>query len=451
MSIDFYKEALKYKDEAIEKLKEILKFNTVLDEYKENSEAPFGSGNKECLNWFLREGEKDGFKVLNSDNYAGHIEYGSGSEILGILGHLDVVPTTGVWTTPPFLADIRDGKIYARGAADDKGPVIASYYALKMLKDLGVVPNKRIRLIVGCDEESGSRCLNHYFKKEEMPGLGFSPDAEFPLIYGEKAFASFDVVGSLLKTSIIDYFEAGERTNIVPDLCKAKLKKDYTKEFSAYLEKNKISGKYENGYYIINGKSAHGSMPEEGINAAILMSMFINEVSPDNFTKFCVKYLANNHFGEKLGIDITNKDMGTLSMNPGVFKIDDGNIFIGVDCRVPSNDHFDKIDACVSKSTEEFGLIYKKHKRVLMHYVDKDSELVTKLYNAYSSITGDSVNKPFTIGGGTYAKFIDNCVAFGPILPGHVEAIHCPDEYLEIDTFVKCIAIYAKAIYDLVS
>lgn len=450
MNIDFYKLALSYKDEALDLLKKLVSYDTVLDEFKDGSDAPFGEGNKECLNFFLNQAKKDGFNTFNSDNYAGHIEYGSGKEILGILGHLDVVPTGDGWTTPPFSLDLRDDKLYGRGAADDKGPVVASYIALKILKDLNIVPNKKIRLIVGCDEESGSRCLKHYFSNEKMPDLGFSPDASFPLIYGEKAFNNFDIVGNLSKSSIIKTFKSGERLNIVPDKCEATLNGNYKDEFLKYLKDNNIKGEIKDDTYITYGLSAHGSMPEEGVNAATLMALFIDSINHDNFTGFIKKYLNKNHKGVDLGININKDDMGDLSLNPGVFNVSDSKIYIGCDCRVPSNDHFDLIDEKVSSAAKEFGLLYKPDRRTLMHYVDKDDELVKTLYNAYSSITGDKVNKPYTIGGGTYAKFIPKCVAFGPILPGHPEYIHCVDEYLEYDTFVKCIAIYAKAIYDLV-
>ena len=46
---------------------------------------------------------------------------------------------------------------------------------------------KRIHMIIGTDEESDWKCTDRYFKTEEMPTLGFAPDAEFPCIHGEKA------------------------------------------------------------------------------------------------------------------------------------------------------------------------------------------------------------------------------------------------------------------------
>ncbi|MGM9971013.1 MAG: dipeptidase PepV [Anaeroplasmataceae bacterium] len=450
MNYDFYNLALKYKDEAIQFLSELLKYNTILDEYKPNTEAPFGVGNMECLSFFLNKGLSDGFKVENTDNYAGHVEYGSGEEILGILGHLDVVPTPGNWQTPPFEPSIRNGRIYARGALDDKGPVVAAYYALKIIKDLKIDVNKRIRLIVGCDEESGSRCLHHYFSKMEMPSIGFSPDAEFPLIYGEKAFQCFRVVGQLDYDSIILSWDSGERTNIVPDKTTVTLNGDYKVLFKEFLDKFGYNGEVIDDKYITYGKNAHGSTPENGLNSNTIMALFINSIKPCNFTEFYEKYFSFDYDGTKLGIAINNKDMGNLSLNPGIIRIHNKEVFMHVDCRVPSNDHFKNIDDSLKKACSLYKLSHILDEPVKMHYVDPNSKLVTTLYDAYKSISNDNINKPFTIGGGTYAKFIPNCVAFGPVFPGEEECIHCPDEYMIIESFVKSIAIYAKSIYELV-
>lgn len=450
MDIDFLQLAKKYKDEAIDLLYKVLKYNTVLTKYDPNSDAPFGEGNKECLEFFLKNAQNDGFNVLNCDNYAGHIEYGKGEELLGVLGHLDVVPTPGDWLSDPFTPTLRDGRIYARGAADDKGPVVAAYIGLKIIKDLNLDISKRVRIILGCDEESGSRCLKHYFKKEEMPGFGFSPDAEYPLIYGEKAFQCFKILGTLDKSSVIKSWISGERTNIVPDYTEVVLNGDYKKEFNEFLKANNYDGRIEGDKYITLGKNAHGSIPQNGLNSNYVMASFINIINPCNFTLFLDKYFSFDYDGTKLGIDIDTKQMGHLSLNPGIIRIENGNIFMHVDCRVPSNDHFDIIKRRLEYATKEYDLEYELDEPVFMHYVDPDSNLVQTLYNVYKDISGDTVNKPFTIGGGTYAKFIPNCVAFGPIFPGDEDCIHCPNEYVDIDCFIKNIAIYAKSIYELV-
>ena len=233
MNIDFLEKAKEYYQDALNDLCELLKFKSVLDEYREDSDAPFGIENKKCLEYFLSLGTKDGFNVLNVDNYAGHISYGSGSESVGVLGHLDVVPAVGKWSHEPFDPIIVDGKLFARGTLDDKGGVIASYYAMKMLRNLKLEMSKEIRIIVGCDEESGSRCVERYFSKVEKPTYAFSPDAEFPIIYGEKGILSFDILGKIENSEVLS-ITAGERYNIVCDEARLTVKNvnpSYLEEF----------------------------------------------------------------------------------------------------------------------------------------------------------------------------------------------------------------------------
>ncbi len=447
--MDFNKLALEYKDQALDFLFNILRINTVLTEYNPDSQAPFGNGNKKCLEAFLNKASLDGFKTLNCDNYAGHIEYGNGEDIVGVLGHLDVVPVTGEWITPPFDPSIRDNKIFARGVLDDKGPMVAAYFALKMLKDNDISLNKRVRIILGCDEETGSRCLKYYFTKEEKPSLGFSPDANYPLIYGEKCHANFFIKGKLSDDSIIKSWNSGTVLNVCPSRCEVTLKGNYSNEFNIFIKKNNYHGEIINNTYVIYGKEAHGSLPEQGLNANYPMVDFINTIHKDNFTMYMDKYMNYDDDGANLGIDVINGDMGHLSKNTGKIIIDNGNIYIGVDIRVPTKSHDDIIRERLKNTTNEYGLSYEFDGCGLYHYVDPNSFLVDTLYSVYKAQTNDNINKPMTIGGGTYAKLLDNCVAFGPVFPNEEEAIHCPNEYWSIDSFIKNIAIYAESIYKL--
>ena len=199
-----------------------------MDEEHATENAPLGLGVKEALEYMLQMGEKDGFRFKNVGNLAGYVEFGQGDESVGILCHVDVVPEGDGWFSDPFAAEIRDGKIFARGAIDDKGPTIAAFYAMKIVKELGLPLNKRVRMIIGTDEESEWRCVDHYFKHEEMPTIGFAPDADFPIIFAEKGIADFDLVQNDVeknentndfKFEVIQ-FQSGRRYNMVPDFAK---------------------------------------------------------------------------------------------------------------------------------------------------------------------------------------------------------------------------------------
>lgn len=193
--INWQNEVEKRREDLIKDTQDFLKIKSVLDENDISDGAPFGSGIKEALDYALAKCESFDMDVKNLEGYAGHAEIGRGEEILGILCHVDVVPEGKGWSLPPYEAKIRDGKIYARGSVDDKGPGMAAIYAMKIIKDLDVELNKRVRLIFGTDEESNWRGIQYYFEKEEMPTIGFSPDADFPIIVAEKGIGNVTLVG----------------------------------------------------------------------------------------------------------------------------------------------------------------------------------------------------------------------------------------------------------------
>ncbi|MDE6660661.1 MAG: dipeptidase PepV [Anaeroplasmataceae bacterium] len=440
----------KYLEEGLLLLSKLISFETVLKNFNPKSDAPFGDENKHALKFILEYASKDGFDILNDQNYAGHIEFGKGKEILGILAHLDVVPVDGqAWKTNPFVLNISGDKLFGRGAMDDKGPLVASYLAMKLLKDQGFTPKKKVRLIMGCDEESGSRCLNHYFKKNPVPDLGFSPDADFPLIYGEKAHMTYNFEGKLDASEIITEFTCGTRYNVVPALATMKLSKNLKQEYLAFLEKNHYEGKVEKDTYYAYGKASHAMVPQKGLNASFILFEFLNEVAPSTLSEFFVKYLTFDPFGKKLGYDLYDEQMKELTSNVGLVNIKNGTLLIGIDSRVPQKEH----EALMREKINEAAKTANLKANVLSfggyHYVDPSSFLVTTLMNVYKEVTGDFTALPMTIGGGTYAKFIDNGVAYGPLMPGREDVCHIADEYMLLEDFKNAILIYAKAIYEL--
>ncbi len=450
--VDYKKLAFKYKDEALETLRDLIRIESVLDnrlEYNPDSPTPFGQKNKEALDYILNKGRNLGFSAKNVNNHAGHIEFGnSDGELLGVLAHLDVVPAIKEeWKHEPFDLTIEGNVMYGRGVADDKGPLVASLYALKLLKDEQLKLNKKVRLIMGCDEESGSRCLANYFKTEEMPKLGFSPDAEFPVIYGEKAPTSYFMYLDD-KENIFKSFNSGTRLNIVPATASMELNIDLKDKYLNYLKENNYKGEIVGDKYIAYGVASHAMVPEKGLNAAFILLDFLAKYSDSKVAKYAVKYLTFDPFGEKLGVDVTDIDMGKLTMNCGTFNLENSKLKIGINFRIPKDNYTKIIDEKFTLSLGDLGSFTKLGESKI-HYVKKDSFLVKKLAESYASITGDTVNKPFTIGGGTYAKFIDECVAFGPQRPGSPDVCHIADEYKLIDEFIEDIAIYAKAIYEL--
>ena len=436
-----------YLDYGYSLLEKLISCESVLDEYKENGEMPFGKGNKEALDTLLDEGKKAGFNAFNVDNYAGYLEFGSG-KTLGILAHLDVVPVVrSEWKTDPFKLVFKDGKMYGRGTTDDKGPLVASFIAMKMLLDEGFKPNKKIRLIAGCDEESGSRCMERYLEKMGEPEIAFSPDASFPLIYGEKAILSYDIIGEL-KDDIIESLISGERYNIVPSKAEMKIKIDLKKEFIDYLKKNNYKGEVVGDTYIAYGIASHAMQPDNGLNAIYILFDFLAKNSNSKLAKFMDKYYLWDNSGKRAGYFEYDDEMKYLTSNMALARIENGKIRLGVNCRCPLDDSFENIPRALEKITKEFGYDFKMRGGSKRHYVPKNSELVQKLLKAYRAVTND-YSEPITIGGGTYAREMKNAVAFGPAMPNDEDVCHISNEYMTIESFINAIKVYYLAIKDL--
>lgn len=462
MTIDFKQEVLNHKEDLLKDLFDLLSVRSILGT-DITEETPFGSGPREALDLILSFGKRDGYKTKLVENKAGHIEVGEGEELFGILGHVDVVPVVEAdWTSHPFKPEIRDGKIFARGSLDDKGPTMAAYYAVKLLDKLGVKWNKRVRVIVGSDEETGFRCVEAYFKHEEQPASGFTPDAMFPLVYAEKARATFDhKLKFVSEDGEYNYklvkFNGGQVLNMVIASAKAELEgevADIKEKFEQFLEQEKLEGEVEVENTIkltLKGKAAHGSTPQYGINGATKLAEFLSTLGLDNngknFVNYIVEKLANDPFGEKLGINYADDEMGEATYNYGILEYDLKRKIgiVSTDCRHPKK--FDLVDRLNGINVDNIDIEVTSTKEA--HYVPKDDELVTTLMDVYRKHTGDTKNDAFVLGGGTYARCLKKGVAFGLLFPGKEDTMHQANEYLEVEDLLLATAIYAEGIYKL--
>jgi succinyl-diaminopimelate desuccinylase len=456
MNINFEKEVLKRKDQMIEDLSNLIKINSELTTFDPNRKgAPFGEGCSEALNLMLDFGARDGFDTVNLEGYAGHISYGSQNEYVAMIGHLDVVPAGNDWTHPPYGAEIHDGKMYGRGTEDDKGPSIAAYYALKILKELDVPLSKRIKLILGNDEETGWRCVRHYFSVyPEVPVAGFIPDADFPLIYAEKGISRTLIKGKYDSSEIIE-IKGGFRDNMVPDYALLVIKsfESLEKAFLSFIHQTHYVAEFEGGKEITKikffGKSAHGSTPEFGENAIFKLFHFINELGlKSKFIDMINHLLLDDFLGSKLGIAYHDPEMGNLTNNFGVIEAKDGKYQLSLNIRYPNGVHFNQVLEQLKRVFSPYGaeVINDKHQPLL--YQDPKSPLIQTLLGVYRKHTHD-MTEPITIGGGTFARALANCVAFGPHFLNKPTFIHQRDEYVEIDDLVKATIIYTESLYEL--
>lgn len=437
------------KEELIGNLKKLVSYKSIVSEPQDN--APFGIENAKCLRETLEMAEKYGFKTKNLDNYCGYAEIGEGKEIIGIAAHLDVVPEGNGWDTDPFCATIKDNKIYGRGVSDNKGPLVASMLALKIIKDLNIPLNKRIRLIMGCAEETGSECMRYYVEKEGNFNIGFTPDAIFPCIHGEKGHirAKF----KSLNTSIID-IKGGTVDNAVCDKCTIKIKSGtYNRDLlEKYFYNNdikfNIEQKNELDIIDVNGIAAHASRPNLGKNAIMYLMKGLKEAKYiDEFVEYyCDRFNFIND-GNGLGLKCTD-EYGELTCVNGTICMENGTIIGSIDIRVPvslnTKDIVEKL-----KEIEDKRAVIEIKKAIDSTYFPIESEIVQKLLKVYQEVTGDTKNMPITMGGGTYAKTLKNCIAFGCAFPNVNNRIHEANEYVDIEELLLQVKLYVHAILEL--
>lgn len=451
-----------YKDQMLADLKEAISIKSVAGEAE--GEFPFGKGVHDSFEHMLTLGQREGFATKNVDNFGGHIEYkGQGDGIFALIGHLDVVPEGSGWQHDPYGGEIVGDKMFGRGTIDDKGPTMAAFYAIKALKDSGFKPRKDIRLILGLDEETDWKGMNYYMEHEEKPDSGFAPDADFPVIHCEKGLIIFDVVKPLDNTHTsglhLVSFEGGNAPNMVADRAKIVVTgEDISDKIEEYKKNSKhdiVCEKVGEHFEIMaKGISAHGAMPEEGLNAITILFEAIkgiefNNVDVNAFIKFYNGTIGFDYHGERFGCGFEDEPSGKLNFNVGKFKLNESEARLTINIRYPATLKEEDIYSGMNNVTGPMKYSVERLDHLAPLYVPKDHDLVKVLMEVYQEFTGDTESQPLVIGGATYARTVPNCVAFGPVFPGEDAVEHQSDEYISISGMVRATKIFAEAIYRL--
>jgi len=443
-----------YEAELVDRLGRLVAINS--EEGTPLEDAPFGKGPKAALDLALSMCAEDGLKTVNLDNMVGYAEMGEGSQVIGVIGHLDVVPAhkEDGWDTDPFVMTEKDGVLYGRGVSDDKGAVVASMIAMKVIRDMGVPMHKRVRLIMGTNEETGSKCLAHYVEKEGSVDLGFTPDGEFPLVNGEKGMVA--AVYRSKKTNIRD-IEGGTARNVVCGRCRIVVaEKSFSKKvLEDYLNNNSLEYSIEDteeGTAItVYGVAAHASTPELGVNAISHAIEALRQAGyQDPFVEYYTSHFGLHTDGTGMGVKCSD-EYGALTLNNGVISMKDGVIEGSIDIRYPVTLNSRKVLKMMAPYLEDENGSVEVLGTVEPLYYAPDSPLVKSLMEAYQESTGDYETQPWVIGGGTYAKGISNTVAFGCAFPGKDYRIHNVNEYVEVDELLKQAEIYVAAILKLMN
>lgn len=384
-------------------------------------EAPLGTGINDAINYLLERGREFGFKTKNLDGYCGYIEMGEGQEMIAMITHVDTVTVGSGWSVPPFDLTRQGDKVFGRGAIDDKGPTMVSLYAMKALADTGIALNKRIRLIIGGDEEGGEwRCIKRYKATEELPFCSFSPDSKFPVIHAEKGVLRIILEKTLNTETQSMSFLSGIQINTVPDYAKAVI---------------------DGVIYESKGKSAHAAEPHKGNNAIFHLVRKLKA----NGVKHPFLDLVEIANLEGFNIDLSDEVSGQLTLNPAIAFVDDHKALLKCDIRYPVTIDVSLIEKNIAKAIKPLGFSFKIIEEMKPLYVDKESVLVKSLQKVYQEYTGDKKG-PTTSGGATYARAFKNSVAFGGRFPGEQNLCHQTDEYWSLESMKKNYNIIFKAL-----
>ena len=436
-------------DVTIASLQECLRIPSVKDDATVTPGAPFGKACADALAYTLDLCAAAGMTTVNLDGYVGYAEFGpeDAAEHVALLGHLDVVPPGDGWTSGPWDAVVRDGRIWSRGTQDDKGPTFAGVHGAIALLQSGAELRHRVRLIFGCDEESSWQCMEHYFGAagQPMPKLAFTPDAGFPLYHAEKGSYTATVTRPLGATSeVIAGFTSGLRPNMVPD--KATVTSADESLISRLQAILPDGVKTADGGFQVTGVSAHGGAPHGGVNASMLLARGLVDVTGDEAWKALVELCDCD--GKGAGIDGRDELTGPLTLNVGVVNIVNGLLEVVINVRYPATWDESVLQRSWDNLSERgWTLVQFDHTAPL--HVPIDQEPVKTLLSVYRDHTGD-MSAPKTMGGRTYATSVQPVgVAFGAAMSGDPEVAHRPDENISIERYLQCIRIYGDALYRL--
>lgn len=408
--------------------------------------APLGRSVNDALEYTLALARKLGFSNARSlDGYCGVVDFGEGEEMLMIMAHLDVVPAGPAWTCEPFALTRRDGRLLGRGVLDDKGPAVSALYALHAVKTAGVPLKRRVRVLLGCDEERGWACINRYKQTEPDPTLAFTPDGSYPVINSEMGICHTTYTKKLANSGV--RVSCGTAPNVIPGEASATL--PFTPEPVIAKAGIQLSGAGSELRAV--GRGGHASRPHDAKNAllALLDALKEQPLDADDLAvaSSLASLLAFDMHGEGFGLDVTDAS-GRLTLSPDMLEWNEHEVSITLDCRHPFSVTAEKLLAALDEKFAQIGFTRTYEKVSAGHFLDPNCELVKTLLDIYEKATGRK-SKPLSIGGGTYARSFDNAVAFGIEPEDELAQCHMPDESCAVEAVRFNTRVMAEAIVRL--
>lgn len=424
-----------------------------IDSSNSDDRKPFGRGSFDALEKAAAIMEKSGLSVEKYDGYGvtGSLKGENDEPELDILVHADVVPGNEGWTvTKPFEPVVKDGKIYGRGTADDKGPAAAAIYAVKAVGEICPELKKTVRIVIGGNEEmGGEEDLKYIFSKTNHAKYSVSPDADYPVINAERGHSNIEI--KFKNTGRITNFKAGKRANMIPAAAEAEIKdltdgeKEKIKEKAAAAGAEKVE--FNGGKIIFTGVGGHASTPEIASNAILISFAALSDID-EKFRELSHLFPAGDCHGKNLGVDMKDDESGEITVSFDMLNLENGEFTGVIDSRTPKSATKENFFDVIREKTEKIGVDSFLLFMSKPHIVNKDSFLVKTLLSCYEKATGKKA-EPVNIGGGTYVHNIENGVGFGIQEPGTDERMHGPDEFVEIENLKKSVEIYFYSILEI--
>lgn len=451
-----------HEEEYLEDLRKLVNIDSPASMGVTPGEYPFGKGSAAALAKAKEMAEGYGFSVENRDNFCLVADMGEGDEKVGVFGHLDIVPVGTGWNYPPLDITREGDMIIGRGVMDDKGPLWSSVYAIRCLKELGLLPKRQIEVFMGGDEECGMCDIEHYKETTaKMPVISFTPDASWPICHGEKGIMRFEIMIPHKNSNIVSW-EGGTVRNVVAAHSELLLDVPFSEAAPRFEGMERIETKEEEGKIriIATGAPVHASMPDDGINAiglianAVLESGLANE-GAKKALEF-VKLATSDFNGRALGVPFADEPSGKLTHVPGVIKTLDGEMALSIDIRYPVTCDGDAVFSTIQKTLEPYGVGYSDFVDSKPIYIPADSDFVKLVMNTIEGVFHREDWEPYTMGGGTYARNLTNAYAIGPEddqtpspFGPYRGGVHQNDECASVSLLLNAMKTYARLLVNL--
>lgn len=430
---------------------------SVADASKAEPGAPHGPACKQALATALTMAQRLGLEPHDLDGWMGYADLKGASDTqIATIAHVDVVPAGTGWTQDPFTMVRKDGFLLGRGVIDDKGPAVLTLYMAHYFARQGVELPYTLRVMLGSDEEVGMTDVEHYQSSFEDPAFLFTPDAEFPVCCGEKGRVGALFVSEAFEDGKIVAFDGGTVANAVPSLAEARVKADAAGLPAA--EGIDIADQGDGTVALTaHGVGGHASLPAGTRNAIgmlveYLLANGLVSVQERTYLELVQKVMASTD-GSTLGIAATDDLFEPLTCIGGTIHLRDGRLEQSIDSRYPKSITGEEICERLTDLADDHGATFVLESNMVPFYIDPQTPAVQVLVDAYNEFTGKNA-KPFTIGGGTYARHFAKAVSFGPEEPGEsvpawVGPMHGADEGVSEELLKRSLKVYIYALQKL--